>query len=133
MEDGVAPSSISSIPPPPPALSGVLDSIRSGQIPQLRHAETLDRSEEGVGQVIHRSIAPRAFTKDMRCLVKDIRGDQKKRLKKVKTVDKSRPFIPEDMEIYFYGGGQSSKAAPPPPLSKQPVNSSKKRAGKEGR
>ena len=89
----------------------------------------------GVGTVIHKHIAPRAFTKDMRCLVKDIRGDEhKKRLKKVKTVDKSRPFIPEDMEIYFYGGRDNSdKKAPPPPLSKQPVNSSKKRAaGKEG-
>ena len=38
-----------------------------------------------------------------------------------------RPFIPEDMEIYFYGGNNSDKKAPPPPLSKQPVNSSKKR------
>jgi hypothetical protein len=64
--------------------------------------------------------------------VKDIRGDQKKKLKKVKTVDKSKPFIPEDMEIYFYGGNNCDKRAPPPPLSKQPVNSSKKRGGKEG-
>ena len=116
------------IPPPPPALSGVLNSIKSGQIPVLKHAETHDSSELGVGTVIHKHIAPRAFTKDMRCLVKDIRGDEhKKRLKKVKTVDKSRPFIPEDMEIYFYGGNNSDKKAPPPPLSKQPVNSSKKR------
>ena len=113
----------------------MLNSIKSGQIPVLKHAETHDSSELGVGTVIHKHIAPRAFTKDMRCLVKDIRGDEhKKRLKKVKTVDKSRPFIPDDMEIYFYGGRDNSdKKAPPPPLSKQPVNSSKKRgAGKEG-
>ena len=130
-----APSIASSIPPPPPALSGVLNSIKSGQIPVLKHAETHDSSELGVGTVLHKHIAPRAFTKDMRCLVKDIRGDEhKKRLKKVKTVDKSRPFIPDDMEIYFYGGNNSDKKAPPPPLSKQPVNSSKKRGGssKEG-
>ena len=129
-----APSITSSIPAPPPALSGVLNSIKSGQIPVLKHAETHDSSELGVGTVIHKHIAPRAFTKDMRCLVKDIRGDEhKKRLKKVKTVDKSRPFIPDDMEIYFYGGNNSDKKAPPPPLSKQPVNSSKKRGSvKEG-
>jgi len=126
-EDKVS-SSLSSIPPPPPALSRVLNSIKSGEIPQLKHAETQDSSQEGMGQVIHRHIAPRAFTKDMRCLVKDIKDEQhRKRLKKVKTVDKSSPFIPEDMEIYFYGGSNSDKKAPPPPLSKQPINSSKKR------
>ena len=123
---------LSSIPPPPPALSGVLNSIKSGQIPELRHTETNESLSDGLGQVIHRHIAPRAFTKDMRCLVKDLRDDQTKRLKKVKTVDKSKPFIPEDIEIYFYGGNNTDKKAPPPPLSKQPVNSSKKRGGKEG-
>ena len=34
-----------------------------------------------------------------------------------------RPFILEDMEIYFFGGNNSDKKAPPPPLS----NSSKKK------
>ena len=130
-EDGTTPC-ISSLPPPSPALSSVLNSIKSGQIPHLRHAETHETSMEGVGQVIHRHIAPRAFTKDVRALVNDIRGDKKKSLKKVKTMDKSKPFIPDDIEIYFYGGTNTDKKAPPPPLSKQPVNSSRKRAGKEG-
>ena len=51
------------------------------------------------------------------------------RLKKVKTNDKSAPFIPDDVEIYFYGGQNANKALPPPPLSKvkEEYNSCKKR------
>ena len=55
---------------------------------------------------------------------------QKQRLKKVKTNDKSAPYIPEDVEIYFYGGQNANKAAPPPPLStkiKEEYNPTKRR------
>jgi len=121
---------ISSIPHKPQALENVLKSIKDG-VPKLKHTETSDHSEIKLGQVIHKHIAPIVFTKDIRCLVKDISNDDhKQKLKKVKTNDKSAPFIPDDVEIYFYGGANANKAAPPPPLSKikEPFNSSKKRA-----
>eukprot|EP00092_Neocalanus_flemingeri_P000664 GFUD01000706.1.p1 GENE.GFUD01000706.1~~GFUD01000706.1.p1 ORF type:complete len:1627 (+),score=503.34 GFUD01000706.1:566-5446(+) len=127
---GNASKTLSNIPQPQPALANVLKSIKEG-VPQLKHIETSDHSEIKVGQVIHKHIAPIVFTKDIRCLVKDISNDDHKRLKKVKTNDKSAPFIPDDVEIYFYGGQNSNKAAPPPPLStkiKEEINSSKKRA-----
>ena len=123
------PSSSSSIPPPP-AFNNVLQSIRDGETPKLKPTEVNDHSEIPVGQVIHKHIAPRVFTKDVRNLVKDIsKDDHKRRLKKVKTNDKSAPFIPNDVEIYFYGGQNANKALPPPPLSKikEEFNSSKRR------
>jgi len=113
-----------------PALDNVLKSIKDG-VPKLKHTETSDHSEIKLGQVIHKHIAPIVFTKNIRSLVKDISSDDHRRkLKKVKTNDKSAPFIPDDVEIYFYGGANANKAAPPPPLSKikEPFNSSKKRA-----
>ena len=55
------------------------------------------------------------------CFTQD---DHKKRLKKVKTNDKSQPYIPDDVEIYFYAGPNSQKSAPPPPLSKIKFTSS---------
>jgi len=121
---------ISGIPQKPQALTNVLKSIKDG-VPKLKHAETNEHSEIKLGQVIHKHIAPIVFTKDIRSLVKDIaHDDHKQKLKKVKTNDKSAPFIPDDVEIYFYGGANANKAAPPPPLSKikEPFNSSKKRA-----
>ena len=96
----------------------------------MKHAEVSNNSEIEVGQVIHKHIAPRVFTRDIRSLVKDItKDDHKKKLKKVKTNDKSAPFIPDDVEIYFYGGQNANKAAPPPPLSKikEEYNPCKKR------
>ena len=91
----------------------------------------MDSSEIKVGQVIHKHIAPRVFTRDIRSLVKDIsKDDHKQRLRKVKTNDKSAPYIPEDVEIYFYGGQNANKAAPPPPLStkiKEEYNPCKRR------
>ena len=133
-----------SVPPPPPtppqssfmqALShsnypgheAVLQGIRAGG-QRLRPTETTDRSEEqvGLGQVIHRHIAPIVFNRDIRSLVKDIaKDDHRKRLKKVRTVDKSRPYIPDDVQIYFYGAPNAdNKAAPPPPLSRLKFESS---------
>ena len=119
------------IPASPPAFTDVLKSIKEGARPHLKPTETADSSEIKVGQVIHKHIAPRVFTRDIRNLVKDIsKDDHKQRLKKVKTNDKSAPYIPEDVEIYFYGGQNANKAAPPPPLStkiKEEYNSSKRR------
>ena len=80
--------------------------------------------------MIHKHLAPRVFTREVRSLVKDItKDDHKGRLKKVKTNDKSAPFIPDDVEIYFYGGQNANKALPPPPLSKvkEEYNPCKKR------
>ena len=76
-------------------------------------------------KVIHKNIAPRVFNRDVRKLVRDITNeDHKKRLKKVKTNDKSKPFIPADVEIYFYGGKNVSADAPLPPTSKLKYSSS---------
>ena len=119
------------IPTSPPAFKDVLKSIKEGALPTLKPTETADSSDIKVGQVIHKHIAPRVFTRDIRNLVKDISKDEhKQRLRKVKTNDKSAPYIPEDVEIYFYGGQNAPKAAPPPPLStkiKEEYNSTKKR------
>ena len=128
------PLSSSTIPAPEvkaPAFTNVLQSIRDGdQRDKLRHTETDSHSEIPVGQVIHKHLAPRVFTREVRSLVKDItKDDHKGRLKKVKTNDKSAPFIPDDVEIYFYGGQNANKALPPPPLSKvkEEYNPCKKR------
>ena len=43
--------------------------------------------------------------------------DKKSKLKKTKTYDRSKPYIPEDIEIFFYGGkdvGNNKNLAPPP-------------------
>jgi len=115
-----------------PAFNNVLKSIRDGDHKKLKPTEVSSHSEIPVGQVIHKHIAPRVFTRDIRSLVKDISKDgHKQRLKKVKTNDKSAPFIPDDVEIYFYGGHNANKKLPPPPLStkiKEEYNSCKKRA-----
>ena len=128
------PPSSSTIPAPAakaPAFTNVLKSIRDGdQREKLRPTETDSHSEIPMGQVIHKHLAPRVFTREVRSLVKDItKDDHKGRLKKVKTNDKSAPFIPDDVEIYFYGGQNANKALPPPPLSKvkEEYNPCKKR------
>ena len=113
-----------------PAFTNVLKSIRDGDHRKLKPTETDSHSEIAVGQVIHKHLAPRVFTREVRSLVKDItKDDHKRRLKKVKTNDKSAPFIPDDVEIYFYGGQNANKALPPPPLSKvkEEYNPCKKR------
>ncbi len=79
----ISASTVPAPPPPPPsaiqssikskpALSNaLLASIQQGGT-NLRHAETIDKSEIKVGQVIHRHIAPIVFNRDIRSLVKDI-------------------------------------------------------------
>ena len=113
------------IPSPSSALSAVHDELKN-MAHKLRPAETSDKSEIRVGKVIHRNIAPRVFNSDVRSLVRDIaKEDHRKRLKKVKTNDKSKPFIPDDVEIYFYGGPAAKAAnAPLPPTSKLKYSSS---------
>ena len=118
-------ASKASLPSPSNALSAVHDELKN-MAHKLRPAETSDKSEIQVGKVIHRNIAPRVFNSDVRSLVRDIaKEDHRKRLKKVKTNDKSKPFIPEDVEIYFYGGPTAKAAnAPLPPTSKLKYSSS---------
>ena len=68
-------------PPPPPSQqqakavkqipAAVFDAIKQGG-QHLKHAETVDKSDIPVGQVIHKHIAPIAFTRDIRAMVKDI-------------------------------------------------------------
>ena len=93
----------------------------------------------GAGKVLHRHIAPRVFTNEVRNLMHDIakhgglhpddkeekKGKKKRRLKKVSTRDKSAPYIPKDIEIYFYAGPTKEKnsekkdqSIPLPPVSR---------------
>lgn len=126
----VIPAPVASKEAKTPAFTNVLKSIRDGDHRKLKPTETDSHSEIAVGQVIHKHLAPRVFTREVRSLVKDItKDDHKRRLKKVKTNDKSAPFIPDDVEIYFYGGQNANKALPPPPLSKvkEEYNPCKKR------
>ena len=99
--------------------SDLMVSIQSGK----KLKRTFHRSDSsdpvGAGKVLHRHIAPRVFTNDVRDLMHDItsyggvnpddgkedkKHRKKRRLKKVSTRDKSAPYIPKDMEIYFYAG-----------------------------
>ena len=70
-----------------------------------------------VGRVLHKHIAPRVFSKEVRQLMHDISKSERK-LRKVSTRDRSAPFIPKDMEIYFYAGPSNDKTKAPPPASK---------------
>ena len=45
----------------------------------------------------------------------------KNKLNKVKVNDRSAPYIPADIEIYFYSGPNADKKAAPPPVSR-PAN-----------
>ena len=70
-----------------------------------------------VGRVLHKHIAPRVFSKEIRKLMHDINKSERK-LRKVKTSDRSAPYIPKDMEIYFYAGPNNDRTRAPPPASK---------------
>ena len=156
-------SSDEEIPPPPPLPEPAFgEKSSSARLPsnikeldaELKAAiqkgkklkRTYNRSDSsdpvGAGKVLHRHIAPRVFTSEVRDLMHDIashggvnpddskdesRKDKKKRkLKKVSTRDKSAPYIPKDMEIYFYAGpnkkedkDHTNKNLPPlPPVSR---------------
>ena len=133
----------SPIPPPPPppppvppaainsatydhlkeARSDLLNSIKSN-LPKLKPANTDDKSEPSeAGKVLHKHLAPRVFTKEVRNLMHEIQqADPKAKLKKAKTIDKSRPYIPNDIEIYFYAGPNADKNLAPPPASREIPN-----------
>ena len=118
-------SSKHSLPSPKIEMSAVHNAIKSG-VHKLKHTDTCEKSEIPMGKVIYKKIAPRVFNSDVRSLVRDIsKEDHRKRLKKVKTNDKSKPFIPDDVEIYFYGGANAPAGnAPLPPTSKLKYSSS---------
>ena len=66
----------------------------------------------------------RVFSKEVRKLMREISKEERRhKLKKVQTSDRSAPYIPKDMEIYFYGGGTASDKALPP-VSRTIPNSS---------
>jgi hypothetical protein len=87
----------------------------------LKHANTDDKSDPvEAGKVLHKHIAPRAFTQSHRKLMQSIDGKvDKSKLNKVKMNDRSAPFIPKDIEIYFYSGPNTDKRAALPPVSRQ--------------
>ena len=99
--------------------------------------QTLDVNDKSdpvdVGRVLHQHIAPRVFSKEVRKLMREIsREEKKKKLKKVQTSDRSAPYIPKDMEIYFYGGGDKSKDKALPPVSRTLPNCTDGGAGQDG-
>lgn len=114
-------------PPPPPApLSNHLKDARLELLNGIKNAKlksvnTEDKSEPvEAGKVLHKHLAPRVFTKGIRDLMHEIQTvDAKKRLKKTKTSDRSKPYIPQDIEIYFYAGPNADKNLAPPPKSRE--------------
>ena len=122
-------------PPPPPVLlkpddhlkearSDLLNSIKSGG-PKLKTAITDDKSQVSeAGKVLHKHLAPRVFTKEVRDLMHEIQNHPSKtKLKKTKTIDRSKPYIPQDIEIFFYAGPNSDhKKLAPPPKSREIPN-----------
>lgn len=102
------------------ARSELLNSIRSGA--KLKPAATDDKSQvTEAGKVLHKHLAPRVFTKGIRDLMHEIQtSDVKSKLKKTKTNDRSKPYIPQDIEIYFYAGPNADhKSLAPPPKSRE--------------
>ena len=106
------------------ARTELLQSIKDSK-PKLKSANIDDKSQPvEAGQVLHKHLAPRVFTREVRDLMHEIQQkDHKTKLKKTKTVDKSRPYIPKDIEIFFYGGKDvNTKSLPPPPKSRDIPN-----------
>ena len=119
------------VPPPPPLPPpGIVDhqedashlkDARSDLIQAIREKA---KAKAGIyDDTVHvqpKHLAPRVATWEVRDLMSEIRGaPAKKKLKKAKTVDKSKPFIPKDMEIYFYAGPNANKSLAPPPASRE--------------
>ena len=100
------------------ARANLLQSIQIGK--ELKRTSINDKSEPvEAGKVLHKHIAPRAFTRSHRELMQSIDGKvDKSKLNKVKVNDRSAPFIPKDIEIYFYSGPNTDKKAAPPPMSR---------------
>ena len=120
-------------PPPPPipkatpqtpdphlkeARSELLNAIKSGA-PKLKSAQVNDKSEPSeAGKVLHKHLAPRVFTREVRDLMHEIQNPKIK-LKKTKTNDRSKPYIPNDIEIFFYAGPNADRSLAPPPKSRE--------------
>ena len=108
------------------ARSELLHSIQSK--PKLKSANTDDKSQPAeAGKVLHKHLAPRVFTREVRNLMHEIqqKADPKARkLKKTKTNDRSKPYIPQDIEIFFYAGpnATNNKNLAPPPKSREIPN-----------
>ena len=115
--------------PPPSSLlkearTELLQSIKDSK-PKLKSANIDDKSQPAeAGKVLHKHLAPRVFTREVRDLMHEIQQkDHKSKLKKTKTNDKSRPYIPKDIEIFFYGGKDvNTKNLAPPPKSREIPN-----------
>ena len=91
----------------------------------MKRAISDDKSQPvEAGKVLHKHLAPRVFTREVRDLMHEIQQtDKKSKLKKTKTVDRSKPYIPKDIEIFFYGGKDvNNKVLPPPPKSREIPN-----------
>ena len=100
--------------------------------PKLKRAVSDDKSQPvEAGKVLHKHLAPRVFTREVRDLMHEIqqfdKKDKKSKLKKTKTYDRSKPYIPKDIEIFFYGGkdvDKNNKNLAPPPKSREIPNKS---------
>ena len=94
----------------------------------MKRAISDDKSQPvEAGKVLHKHLAPRVFTREVRDLMHEIqefdKKDKKSKLKKTKTYDRSKPYIPKDIEIFFYGGKDvNTKSLPPPPKSREIPN-----------
>ena len=92
----------------------------------MKRAVSDDKSQPvEAGKVLHKHLAPRVFTREVRDLMHEIQQiDKKSKLKKTKTYDRSKPYIPKDIEIFFYGGKDvgNNKSLAPPPKSREIPN-----------
>lgn len=95
----------------------------------MKRAVSDDKSQPvEAGKVLHKHLAPRVFTREVRDLMHEIqqfdKKDKKSKLKKTKTYDRSKPYIPKDIEIFFYGGKDvgNNKSLAPPPKSREIPN-----------
>ena len=110
------------------ARTELLSSIQNSK-PKLKRAVSDDKSQPvEAGKVLHKHLAPRVFTREVRDLMHEIqefdKKDKKSKLKKTKTYDRSKPYIPKDIEIFFYGGKdvENNKSLAPPPKSREIPN-----------
>ena len=109
------------------ARTELLSSIQNSK-PKLKRAVSDDKSQPvEAGKVLHKHLAPRVFTREVRDLMHEIqqfdKKDKKSKLRKTKTYDRSKPYIPKDIEIFFYGGKDvNTKSLAPPPKSREIPN-----------
>nr|XP_040577314.1 uncharacterized protein LOC121126084 isoform X2 [Lepeophtheirus salmonis] len=91
--------------------SSLLKSIEKGV--KLRKTSIKHDSSNPMttGKVLRSDIYPRVLTKPVRNLMRQISNPNiQDTLKVVKTIDKSTPFIPKNLDTYFYGSSQSNNS-----------------------